>query len=188
MMEFNCLINKAIEVAAKAHEGHYRKVTGIPYIVHPFEVALILQENGCSEEVIAAGILHDTLEDTELTKEDILKEFGKNILELVLGASEELEGRKNRLWYDRKLHTVEYVKNTSLEIKMITCADKLSNIRSMINCHKEMGGKLWDNFNAPYERQKWYYNSLVESLKGMESFKMYIQFKEAVNYLFEEIP
>ncbi|SHK11567.1 HD domain-containing protein [Paramaledivibacter caminithermalis] len=185
MKEFNYLINKAIEVAAKAHENHYRKVTDIPYIVHPFEVALVLQENGASEEVIAAGILHDTLEDTELTKKDIREIFGDKILQLVLGASEELEDRENTPWNDRKLHTIEYLKKASIDVKMIACADKLSNIRSMIKGYRDMVDKLWDRFNAPYEKQKWYYYSLIDSLKDLEEFKMYKQFKEAVDYLFQ---
>lgn len=178
------MINKAIAVAAKAHESHYRKVTNDPYIVHPFEVALILQENGASQEVIVAGILHDTLEDTDLTKEDIRAIFGDGILNLVLEASEELEGRESRPWNERKLYTVEHLKKASRQVKMITCADKLSNIRSMIKGYREMGDKLWDKFNAPYEKQKWYYHGLVQSLKGIDEFKMYGQFKKAVNYLF----
>lgn len=186
MKSFNYLINKAIEVAAKAHEKHYRKITDIPYIVHPFEVALILQENGAEDEVIAAGILHDTLEDTDLTKEDIKESFGDRIFQLVLGASEELEGRENRSWDDRKLHTIESLKMASIHVKMIACADKLSNIRSMIKGHNESGDKLWDRFNAPYEKQKWYYQSLLQSLKSLENLKMYAQFKEAVEFLFKD--
>lgn len=184
MKEFNYLINKAIEVAAKAHKDHYRKVTDIPYIVHPFEVAMVLQENGADEEVIAAGILHDTLEDTALTQEDIREIFGDRVLEMVLGASEELEDRENTPWDDRKQHTIEHLKNAPLDVKMIACADKLSNIRSMIKGYNDMGDRLWDRFNAPYEKQKWYYHSLILSLKGLDEFKMYRQFIEAVNYLF----
>lgn len=186
MIELNFLINKAIEMAAKAHEDHYRKVTSIPYIVHPFEVALILQENKASEEVIAAGILHDTLEDTELKEENIREIFGDRVLKLVLGASEELEGRENTPWYNRKLHTINHLKKASMEVKMIACADKLSNIRSMIKGYNDMGDKLWNRFNAPYEKQKWYYENLVQSLKELEELKMYKQFKEAVDYLFDD--
>jgi len=184
--EFNYMINKAIEMAAKAHNGQNRKVTDIPYIVHPFEVALILQENDACEEVIVAGILHDTLEDTELKEEDIRKVFGDKILELILGASEELKNREKTPWYDRKLHTIEHLKNAPLEVKMVSCADKLSNIRSMITGYNEMGDRLWDRFNAPYEKQKWYYQSLIQSLEALDGFKMYKQFKEAVDYLFKD--
>ncbi|RKD21647.1 metal-dependent phosphohydrolase [Caminicella sporogenes] len=177
-------MNEAIKVAAKAHDGHRRKASDIPYIVHPFEVALILQKNGASDEVIAAGILHDTLEDTDLTEDDIKNIFGEKILNLVLRASEELYNRENRPWEDRKKHTIDYSKKAPLEVKLLICADKLSNIRSMIKDYKKMGEKLWDKFNAPYDKQKWYYKSLVKSLKELDGYEMYEEFKEAVEELF----
>lgn len=179
------LINMAIEMAAKAHKEQLRKVSDIPYIVHPFEVALILQENGGDEEIITAGILHDTLEDTFLTKEDIKEKFGERILELVIGASEELENRDARPWKERKTHTVESVKNASVKIKLITCADKLSNIRSMIRDYNKSGDELWKKFNAPYREQKWYYENMVKSLVELDGYKMYEEFKESVKYLFD---
>lgn len=83
----NLLINDAIEMAAKAHEEQSRKGSNIPYIVHPFEVAMILQENGGDTEMIVAGILHDTLEDTYVTPDNIRKKFGKVILDMVIGKS-----------------------------------------------------------------------------------------------------
>ena len=82
-------IQKAIVFATLAHEGQCRKGTNIPYIVHPMEVMQILTANGCNETVILAGILHDTLEDTQTTPEDILHIFGQEVLDLVLGESED---------------------------------------------------------------------------------------------------
>ena len=74
----------AVEVARKAHEGQFRK-TGEPYIVHPLAVKKILEEWGMDEDTIIAGILHDTIEDTSLTLEDIRKEFGESVAFLVDG-------------------------------------------------------------------------------------------------------
>ena len=68
-------IEEAIEVAAEAHQGQYRKGTDTPYITHPYAVGLILMEAGCTEAVIIAGILHDTVEDTDLTLEFIRERF-----------------------------------------------------------------------------------------------------------------
>ena len=65
------MINLALEVAARAHDGQFRKGTDIPYITHPFAVGILLLKSGCSEEVVMAGLLHDTLEDTSLTVEEI---------------------------------------------------------------------------------------------------------------------
>lgn len=93
----NTLINNALVLATKIHKDQTRKGTDIPYIVHPFEVALILQENGADEEMIAAGLLHDVLEDGELDldyiKNEIKTKLNGRVLEYVIGASERLENR-----------------------------------------------------------------------------------------------
>ncbi len=180
----NLLINDAIEMAAKAHEEQSRKGSNIPYIVHPFEVAMILQENGGDTEMIVAGILHDTLEDTYVTPDNIRKKFGKVILDMVIGASEELQDRDTTPWKERKTHTIEYVKNANIRVKLITCADKLSNIRSMIRDYNKDGENLWSKFSAPYQEQRWYYENLVKSLEELDGYKAYEEFKDSVKYLF----
>ena len=192
------MIRKALEYAAVYHKEGVRKGSNVPYIVHPFEVALILQENGMEEKIIVAGLLHDTLEDTELTAEQLKEEFGEDILQLVLGASEVLEAREETLWEERKKHTIEYLKTAPIDVKYIVCADKLSNIRSMLAEYEKKGEKFWDYFmngdkkigGSEYsreykrEKQKWYYESLVKNLQELEGLKMYEELKEAVRELF----
>src|SRR6056297_2082822 len=98
----NKLIARAMEYAAQAHRGGTRKGGDIPYIVHPFEVAMILKENSFEDKVVAAGLLHDLLEDTTISKNELREEFGEEILELVVSASEKLIGREERSWSKRK--------------------------------------------------------------------------------------
>ncbi|MFW5794872.1 MAG: HD domain-containing protein [Bacillota bacterium] len=185
-MDKNKIMIKALEYSAVNHRGNVRKGSNIPYIVHPVEVAMILRENSLTEEVIAAGLLHDVLEDTYISNEEIQKEFGKDILRLVVGASERLDNRDERSWKERKKHTIDFLKNdANFKIRAIACADKLSNIRSMIrDLEHEDTEKFWDRFNAGAEEQKWYYESLVDSLQELEGIKMYEKFKAAVNQLF----
>lgn len=178
------LIHKALEIAIKAHEKQKRKASDTPYIVHPLETAIILLENGMTDQIVVAGLLHDTLEDTMLTKQYIEQKFGKHILSWVVGASEVLENRKNRSWKERKNHTITYLKNAPLEVKCISCADKLSNARSLLRDLEKMGNRLWDKFNAPYEQQRWYYQELVKSLQELYQYKMYVEFKQVVQKLF----
>ncbi|MEG0772628.1 HD domain-containing protein [Clostridium sp.] len=156
------LFTKAVEVAAKAHAKQLRKGTSIPYIFHYLETANILADNDCSEEMLVAGVLHDTLEDTDLTAEEISDLFGEHILKVVLGASEPDNHRLS--WKERKQHTLDYLKKARKEILLVSCADKLSNIRSLAKDYEDLGDKLWSRFNAGYEEQKWYYQSLVISL------------------------
>lgn len=192
------MIRKALIISALYHEGGIRKGSGLPYIVHPFEVAMILQENGMSASIITAGLLHDTLEDTEMTENKLRELFGEEILKLVLGASEKLEDRDNTLWISRKKHTIEYLKNAPREVKYIACADKLSNIRSMNSDYSKFGEGLWDKFmegdkrinGKEYSReekrkhQRWYYESLVKSLGKLEGLKMYQELKDTVREFF----
>lgn len=186
---YNSQIIKALYFAALAHDGQTRKETDIPYIVHPVEVAMILQENNLNENIIIAGLLHDILEDTNRTHEDIIKNFGEDILKLVIGASEEIEGRDDRDWQERKKHTIHTLENAPHDVKLISCADKLSNIRSMLRDY-EIEGKgedLWNRFTVKDpEKHKWYYEGLVNSLSSLEGYKMYEEFKITVNMLFNK--
>ncbi len=156
------VIEKAIEVAAKAHDHQYRKATSLPYITHPFTVGMLLMNYGYAEEIVAAGILHDTLEDTELTLEDLRRDFGDVIAELVKGAS---EADKSLSWEERKQATIENLAFAKKDLCLVVCADKLHNLRSI---RKEMelnGEKVWERFKRGREKQAWYYREIIRSLE-----------------------
>ena len=181
------LIFKAIVFAAEAHSGQYRKGSLIPYLIHPLEVGNILIEYGCSPDVVAAGILHDTVEDTSANLESINSFFGGHVAGLVQGVS---EPDKSDTWENRKNHTIDYLKHAPLEILFIACADKLHNVRSIIKDYKQLGNAVWTRFNRPGEDQKWYYTSLAKIFTGRcesESFnKLAAEFKSVVDEVFTE--
>jgi (p)ppGpp synthase/HD superfamily hydrolase len=187
-MKFNHqdeMLIKAIETAAKAHQNQKRKSTDLPYIVHPFEIAMILQRNGINDqEILAAGILHDTLEDGDLTALEIEKKFSLRVKDLVLSASEELEGRDKRPWKQRKAHTIETIKDLDTDAKLVVCADKLSNARSMVREYQLAGEGLWERFNAGYEDQKWYYDGLVRALQDLKEYPMFQELQAVVERIF----
>ncbi len=153
-------IEHALEVAAKAHEKQYRKGTDIPYISHPYAVGLLLMEAGCDEAVIIAGILHDTVEDTELTLECVRQHFDEQIAEIVAGCSE----NKALRWRERKMAKIEALKTASIEICWVMCADKLHNLRTIISEYHIHGDKVWDRFHGEIADQAWYYRSVLERL------------------------
>lgn len=154
-------IEEAIEVAAQAHDGQFRKGTGTPYISHPYAVGLILMNEGCSDEVVIAGILHDTVEDTDLTLECIQKSFGTFVAEIVDGCSED----KSLRWRERKSERIEALKTASPEVCLVTCADKLHNLRTVISEYENIGEIVWDRFHGGVEAQSWYYQSVLDSLQ-----------------------
>ena len=157
----NILIDSAIEFAAKVHGNGVRKGTDIPYITHPFSVGILLTEIGCSEEVIAAGILHDTVEETPTTLDDLLTTFGKQVADIVAGCT---EPDKSLPWEERKQHTIDFLKIAPLEVRLVSCADKLHNIRSIAIEYSRIGDRIWKRFKRGKKDQEWYYRGIVESL------------------------
>lgn len=136
MPENHSPIFQAIRLVAEAHDGQYRKGSRLPYITHLMNVMKILIEQGCDEEIVVAGILHDTLEDTSLVYADIEKLFGSRVAELVQGASEVREpadaynGKAS--WKTRKEHTIQFLLNKATPDQLlVACADKLDNITSI---------------------------------------------------------
>ncbi|MDQ1147656.1 (p)ppGpp synthase/HD superfamily hydrolase [Bacillus sp. SORGH_AS 510] len=176
------VIEKALKTAAKAHEKQYRKGTDIPYVTHPIAVGMILIKAGYSDELVAAGILHDTVEDTDLSLQDIEQLFGKSIADIVEGCS---EPDKSLTWEERKADTIEYLKTAPEKIRVVACADKLHNIQSIASDIEQFGDQVWEKFNRGKEKQKWYYTSVIESLDYQSSFPLLDKLKVSVKRLFK---
>ncbi len=180
-------IEEAIEVAAQAHNGQFRKGTSTPYITHPYAVGLLLMEVGCSETLIIAGILHDTVEDTELTLDTIRKDFGDTVADIVDGCSE----NKSLRWRERKTERIEALKTASTEICIVTCADKLHNLRTVISEYDNIGEAVWDRFHGGLEAQEWYYRSVLDSLRTQKESKIKDSNSGVVqkqfNFIFEQL-
>jgi len=184
-------IQEAIIFATLKHEGQKRKGTDIPYIVHPMEVMQILTALNCSENVIIAGILHDTLEDTDATPDEIKQLFGADVLAIVQTESED----KSKTWKERKQATIDHLENASIETKLVCFADKLSNIRSMYRDKQQIGVDLWKRFNADKDSIEWYYREVLRAVRLNEyRYNGYVQgcdfvllireFEETINAVF----
>lgn len=174
-------LHNALIFAARAHHGQMRKGTDIPYIVHPFEVAQILSESGCGNTVIIAALLHDTLEDTNVTKEEILRLFGGEVLRLVTACSED----KSKSWEARKQQTIDELRERAdYETLLVAGADKLSNLRSMKVDLDEIGNELWKRFNRGRAQQSWYYGELLDALSPLADHEFYQEFTELYGQVF----
>lgn len=178
------LIDKALRFAAKAHHGHFRKNDStLPYIIHPTMTGFYLMKYDFPEHVIAAAILHDTVEDTKVRLRDIKKEFGDEIHRLVAACSE----NKVKSWEERKQSQLDEIRHADIDILAIKCADKLHNITDSAKDYEHLGDRVWDQLNRGKEKQKWYYKGLVsafESRKEMNNHPMFLEFKERVEYIF----
>ena len=184
-MEDADILDKAIIFATNAHSGSCRKGTNLPSIVHPMEVAAIVSTMTDDKAVIAAAMLHDTVEDTNTTTEDIRREFGDKVADLV---SSESENKREDLpsgdtWKIRKQETVDRLKNeSSKEAKMIALGDKLSNMRAIWRDYTAIGDKLWERFNQKDLHEiMWYYGAVAESLADLEDTFAYKEYANLVN-------
>ncbi len=178
------MIQKAAAYAARAHEGALRKGSSMPYIVHPKEVAAIVAAMGGAQEEIAAAYLHDVIEDAGITYEQLLDEFGRTVADLVLAESED----KTKTWMERKQATINRLRTAAREEKLITFADKLSNLRSTAEDYLAMGDVIWQKFRQKEKAMHaWYYRSVFESFGDFAEFPFYREYEMLLGLVFGDI-
>lgn len=154
------IVFEALEYAARCHHGTYRKGTSIPYIVHPTSMVRYLARLDAPDALCAAAALHDVVEDTEATLEEIRERFGGRVAELVRGAS---EADKGLSWRERKEATIRHIRETDdTELLVLACVDKLDNLGDVREDLTLRGESIWDRFRADKLSQAWYYRSLAE--------------------------
>ena len=181
------LLDRAILFAVKAHAGTERRGKGYPYIIHLMEAMVIVATMSPDQELLAAAVLHDTIEDTNVTIDDIRAEFGDRIATLVADETEERpEGVSNEAsWHDRKQATIERLSKASREAKIVALGDKLSNIRAISHDYAELGDALWSRFHAKDPKEhEWYYRGLADSLKELQDTDAFKEFESLINQVF----
>lgn len=175
---------KAKRFAEKAHAGQYRKTGNIPYITHPIRVAALLESSGASDELVCAGYLHDVVEDTTIGIDEIEKEFGERVADLVRSHTED----KSKTWKERKQHTIDILKTAEPEVKQLIIADRLDNLLSLEADLQRIGPDVWNVFNAGYEDQKWYNMELLkhmdDGLPEKERPKFFDDFSAVIQRIF----
>ena len=177
------LLNEAIIFAVEKHAGQVRKGTDLPYIIHPLEVMTILGAMHVDTEVMAAGALHDTVEDTGVTIDDIKANFGNRVAELVHGHTED----KSKSWEERKKEALEELRDAPFDLKCLVMADKLSNMRAIARDYRQIGDKVWERFSRPKDKQAWYYAEGVKALESMQDNENTAEFYEEFKGLYEEV-
>ena len=182
------LIEQALIFAARAHAGQKRKSSEVPYIVHPVAVMLLLMEHGEHDpELLTAALLHDTVEDTGVTLDQIRSEFGEGVAAIVAGCSE--PAKRDHSWEERKQHTIAALPNAPRTVQLVSAADKLHNLRSMMADHVIQGETLWSRFNRGRTSIAWYYRSIAASLGqgALREHKLIHDLNDAVSQFFGEV-
>ena len=186
------IVDKAIAFAVRKHSGTPRKGTKVPYIVHPMEAAAIVAGITDDQELIAAALLHDTLEDTGTKFEELVSEFGLRVANLVAEESEDKQEEKpaEDTWKVRKQATLDHLEKAGYETRMLALADKLSNIRAIqrdLKVSTEKGEAFWKRFHqGDSALHGWYYSSIARillkdpKLKDTQACKEYAERVHAV--------
>lgn len=162
----NPLVEEALRFSSIRHGGQHRKGSSIPYLSHPFSVALLLETDHQPPTVVVAGLLHDLIEETKTDPQEILTRFGPDVLRLVLAVSEK---NRNQTWEQRKQTTLEHISSLQFDEVALLVADKLHNLRS-IRYDLEMEGMIvWQRFKRPMRDQSWYYHQLLHAFEPFHS-------------------
>lgn len=181
------LLDKAILFAVKAHHNTERRGKGFPYIVHPMEAVEIVATITPDQELLAAAALHDTIEDTDVTVEDIRREFGDRVAELVHAESDQFtEGvSEEDSWHDRKQAAIDRLAAAPYDAKIVALGDKLSNMRAIARDYSIQGDELWQIFHAKNKADhEWHYRGLADSLKELSDTFAYKEFVTLIDQVF----
>ena len=187
------LLDKAIVFAVQAHHNTERRGKGFPYIVHPMEAVEIVASITPDQELLAAAALHDTIEDTDVTVEDIRREFGDRIAELVHSESDQIDGQlfnaetgnEEATWHARKQAAIDRLAAASHDAKIVAMGDKLSNMRFIYRDYMTKGDALWAIFHAKNKADhEWHYRGLAASLSELSDTFAYQEFVTLIDEVF----
>ena len=181
------LLDRAIIFAVKAHSGTERRGKGFPYIVHPMEAVEIVSTITPDQELLVAAALHDVVEDTDITVEQIKDEFGLRIAALVAAESDQVASNvpAEDTWHARKLAALQRLRDAPLDVKIVTMGDKLSNMRAIARDYAVKGDALWSLFHSSDPQDHaWRYRALAAALADLEDTFAYQEFVGLIEQVF----
>lgn len=178
------LFDRAVAFATRAHSGTERRGKGYPYIIHPMEAVSIVATITNDPEMLVAALLHDTVEDTSVTIEQVRSEFGDRVADLVQHETAPLPD--DLPWRTRKEAQLAQLAGSPYDSKVVAIGDKLSNMRALAADYKDIGNQLWSRFHAPNGKDDiaWYYRSLAEALVELSGSAAYWEFVNLINETF----
>lgn len=183
------LLDRAIIFAVKAHAGTERRGKGFPYIVHPMEAVEIVATITPDQELLAAAALHDVVEDTDVSADELRREFGDRIAALVVAESDVFEDgvSEEDSWHARKRAAIDRLARAPYEAKIVAMGDKLSNMRAIARDYAVKGDSLWNIFHAKDPKDhEWHYRGLADSLSDLKDTFAYKEFVSLIDQVFSK--
>lgn len=175
---------EALTYATQLHAGQVRKGSGTPYIGHLLGVASIVLENGGNEDEAIAALLHDAVEDQggATTREEIRRRFGDTVTAIVDGCTD-TDITPKPPWQQRKEAYIAHIPTASASVRLVSVADKLHNVRSILHDHRVLGECVWERFKGGKEGTLWYYRSVVEAFRKAGSTPLVEELERVVSEL-----
>ena len=170
------LIETAMRIAVVAHKDQVRKTDGSPYVVHPIMVGYMIEKYGFPQEVVAAAITHDVLEDTTMTETSLQDELGGTVAAIVKAVSED----KALEWEERKKRYIETVVHGGEHVWAVSAADKIHNSLSLIDAHQILGSEVWTKFRRNKQESLWFLRTLCNRLKEVWIHPILVEFESVV--------
>jgi len=184
MVKLGPRFQRAFEFAADKHKNQTRKASTIPYITHLMGVASLVLEAGGDEDLAIAALLHDVVEDCggEKMLKEVRRRFGKRVVRIVDGCTDAYETPKPP-WHERKVNYINRLKTEDAETRLVSAADKLNNIRSILSDYRALGESVWSRFNGGRDGTLWYYRTLRDEFLRNQPNRITLDFDLAVQEL-----
>lgn len=178
------LFDKAVKFATEAHRGTERRGKGYPYIIHPMEAAAIVATMTNDQEMLAAAVLHDTVEDTDVTIEQIRELFGDRVAELVQHETAPLDD--SLTWREKKTAQLKQLAEAPRDSKIVALGDKFSNMSGIALDYRQLGDEVWKRFHAPNGKSdvEWYYRSLADAMSELSETLVYQEYVKLLKEVF----
>jgi (p)ppGpp synthase/HD superfamily hydrolase len=164
---FSVTYDAALIFASKAHRNQVRKGTDIPYIAHPIHVSLLLIRHGFDEPLAIAGLLHDVVEDCDISLQELRERFGDEVAALVDAVSEQKSSDGSELpWETRKAEKLARLRQADANVAALKAADAIHNARSILIDYYQIGDQIWQRFKRGPEQTLAYYDEIVQLVEA----------------------
>ena len=177
-------LRRAFLFAADKHAGQARKASTIPYIAHLMGVASLVLEFGGDEDMAIAALLHDVVEDCGGAPmlAQVRRRFGNRVAKIVAGCTDS-DTTPKPAWRERKESYIRHLKDADAETRLVSAADKLNNVRSILTDYRDVGEAIWARFHGGRDGTLWYYRTLLEEFLESKPNRLIREFQLAVREL-----
>ena len=178
---------QALLFATRKHAGQTRKASRIPYVGHLLGVASLVLEAGGDEDLAIAALLHDVVEDCggrPILKE-VERRFGERVAHIVDGCTDSYAEPKPP-WYERKGKYLKRLRRENTEVRLVSCADKLHNVGTILRDYREVGESIWERFRGKRDGTLWYYRALADEFRRTRPNRLVKELERLVRQLEKE--